>query len=154
MVKTFFSHIQRKGVSTLSTKQKPFKIKAAPIESFDAHALYKLKFSDAAQKIREMDTHQKAAIVFEINLITKSLYNIANRYGNDQYKRDEQITSKQFEEIIRKIKHWETLLYWLFEIDVLMEKHTPDHLAELANEQIQQEIAKWKQKCKEMESYR
>ena len=107
MVKTFFSHIQRKEVLSLPTKQKPFKIKAAPIESFDAHALYKLKFSDAAQKIREMDTHQKAAIVFEINLITKSLYNIANRYGNDHYKRDEQ---------------------------------------------IQQEIAKWKQKC--MESYR
>lgn len=114
-----------------------FKFKAAPIENYDARALYAMKFQDTAHVITRMDTMQKALISSEVQVHLDCLYEQANRFGNPDFGLDEQPSAAQFRGIMGKIKHWETILYWLFEIDVMMEAEDLQRLAVEAEKEIE-----------------
>lgn len=113
-----------------------FNVKAAPIETYDAPALYALKFQDAAKVITRMDTMQKALVSSQAQEYIDSLYSHANRFGNVDYPLDEQPSAAQFRGIMGKIKHWETIMYWLLEIDVMMEAAELERLAEEAEREL------------------
>lgn len=112
-------------------KKVRFHIVAAPLESYTARALYEMKFQDAAKVIARMDTFQKAYISTQAQDVIDCLYEYANRFGNDDYEACDQPSISQFRGIMGKIKHWETIMYWLLEVDVMMEA---DELAKLAVE--------------------
>ena len=129
----------------MGTKKTKFKITAAPIESYTARSLYEMKFHDAARVITRMDSMRKAVISSDVQQYLNSLYENANRFGNENFPLDEQPSMAQFRGIIGKIKHWETIMYWLYEIDILMEAKD---LAELALEaEYEIEEAKAGRRC-------
>lgn len=107
-----------------------------PIEWYDAEKLYKMKFQHTARIISKMDTMQKAKIAAEIQPTLDSLYEMANRYGNPDYEADERIGPAQFQSVMGKIKHWETLLYWLYEIDIMIEEAEIEKLVREAKEEL------------------
>lgn len=123
------------------TPKTKFKFKAAPIESYTAKSLYEMKFQDAAKVIAKMDTMQKAYVASQAQEYLDCLYANANRFGNPDYPIEEQPSIAQFRGIMGKIKHWETIMFWLLEIDIMMQA---DDLALLAYE-AEQEIEKLKQ---------
>lgn len=92
------------------------------VNTVNAEMLYKLQYGDAADMIRKMDTMKKAEVVAEIQPILDSLYAYVHRYGNPDYPAEDQPSVALFQAGMTKIKHWETLLYWLYEIDVLYDE--------------------------------
>jgi hypothetical protein len=67
-----------------------------------------------------MDTIKKAEVAAEIKPILEGIYLQVDTYGNSNFERDEQIGPDLFIMLMGKIKRWETILYWLYEIDILM----------------------------------
>jgi hypothetical protein len=63
---------------------------------------------------------RKAEMAAEIQPILDQLYATADRYGNPDYPLEDQIGPELFMNIMTKIKRWETIIYWLFEIDIMM----------------------------------
>lgn len=92
------------------------------ISTVDAETLYKLQYADAANMVRKMDTMQKAKIAAEIQPILDSLYAYVNRFGNPDYPAEDQPSVALFQAGMTKIKHWETILYWLYEIDIMYDE--------------------------------
>jgi len=112
-------------------KKVRFHVTAAPLESYSARSLYEMKFQDAAKVIARMDTMMKAYVSTQAQEYIDCLYAHANRFGNEDYEACDQPTIAQFRGIMGKIKHWETIMYWLLEVDVMMEA---EELAKLAME--------------------
>lgn len=102
----------------------------------EVERLFNMSFKDCAMYISKMDTIMKAEIAAQIKTILDSLYLQTDRYGNPDYSKDEQIGPDIFVFIMSKIKHWETILYWLFEIDILMEETKIDQLIREAEERL------------------
>jgi hypothetical protein len=96
-------------------------VKAAPLSSYDANRLYRMRFQDTAFIIAKMDTMQKANVAAQIQPVLDSLYATANKWGNEEVEPEDQPTAAQYMGIMGKIKHWETILYWLYEIDIMLE---------------------------------
>jgi len=117
------------NTSKMTGSKSKFKITAAPLDSYTAKSLYEMKFPVAAKVIAQMDTMQKAFISCQAQEHIDCLYEQANRFGNEDYEASEQPTMSQFRGIMGKIKHWEIIIYWLLEIDIMMEAQ---NLAELA----------------------
>lgn len=92
------------------------------ISTVTAETLYKLQYADAANMVRKMDTMQKAEIAAEIHPILDSLYAYVNRFGNPDYPAEDQPSVALFQAGMSKIKHWETILYWLYEIDIMYDE--------------------------------
>lgn len=111
---------------------KGIRIKAMPVEKYTAEMLYKMRFQDTAFVIAKMDTMKKAEIAGEIQPILESLYMKVNAYGNDDVPYEDQPSAAQFMACMTKIKHWETILYWLYEIDIMMGETKVQRLAEKA----------------------
>lgn len=112
-----------------------YKSNAEIAEQYDAERLYRMKFQDTAYVIAKMDTLKKAEVSSDIQYILTSLYEAANRYGNPNIEKEAQPTAEQFRGIMGKIKHWETLLYWLFEIDIMMTESTIQDLIRVAEQE-------------------
>lgn len=110
---------------------------AFDVNGVDAEMLYKMQYADAATVVRKMDTMKKAEVVSEIQPILDSLYAYVHRYGNPDYPAEDQPSVAAFQAGMTKIKHWETLLYWLYEIDIMYDEAM---LAE-AIEEASQEVA-------------
>lgn len=87
----------------------------------EADRLYNLSFDACIEEIHRMDTHVKAEIAHEVKCILAELYNNANRYGNSDLSRDEQIPYGVFMNVMGKIKRYEIILGWLYEIDKAMD---------------------------------
>lgn len=87
----------------------------------EAERLYNLSFDACIEEIHRMDTHVKAEIAFEVKGILTELYGNANRYGNPNLSGDEQIPYAVFMNIMGKIKRYEIVLGWLYEIDKAMD---------------------------------
>jgi len=98
--------------------------------------LFNKSFKDCAEFISQMDTLKKAEVAANIQPILLSLYDMVDKYGNPDYPRDEQIGPDVFIFIMSKIKRWETILYWLYEIDIMMEETSLDTLIHEAEERI------------------
>lgn len=92
------------------------------ISTVNAETLYKLQYADAANLVRRMDTMQKAVIAAEVQPILDSLYVYVNRFGNPDYPAEDQPSVALFQAGMSKIKHWETILYWLYEIDIMYDE--------------------------------
>lgn len=99
--------------------------------------LFALPFKECAKKISTMDTMKKADTAAQIQPILDNLYAQVDRYGNPNYSRDEQIGPEMFIHLMSKIKRWETLLYWLYEIDIMMEETELDKLIEEAHKRYE-----------------
>ena len=120
----------------MAPKKTKFKITAAPIESFTARDIYAMKFPDAAKTIARMDTMRKAYISSEAQSVIDSLYEFANRFGNEDYEACDQPSIAQFRATLGKIKHWEIIMFWLYEIDILMSDHELAKLAAQAEQDL------------------
>lgn len=86
-----------------------------------AEELYNLAFDSCMKEIHRMDTHIKADVAFEVKDILHALYASANRYGNPELSRDEQLSYSAFMNVMSKIKRYEIILGWLYEIDKAMD---------------------------------
>ena len=110
-------------------------------EAFDictvnAETLYSLQYADAAKLVHRMDTMQKARIAAEIQPILDSLYAYVNRFGNPDYPADDQPSVALFQAGMSKIKHWETILYWLYEIDIMYDEAMLVEAIEAAEKEV------------------
>jgi len=88
--------------------------------------LYALSFKNCALTISKMDTFKKAETASKVQTILDNLYQQASRYGDSDLPREEQIGPDIFQYIMQRIKHWEQIMYWLYEIDILMEETNLD----------------------------
>jgi len=125
------------GTGKATGSKAKFHVTAAPLESYTARSLYDMKFQDAAKVITRMDTMMKAYMSTEAQGHLDCLYEYANRFGNDDYEACDQPSISQFRGIMGKIKHWETIMYWLLEIDVLFESVDLQRMAEEAERDIE-----------------
>jgi hypothetical protein len=100
--------------------------------------LFHMQFKDCAAAIGKMDTIKKAEVAAQIQPILDSLYAQADRYGNPDYPKDEQISPDIFIYIMGKIKRWETILYWLYEIDIMMEETKLDEMIREAERRLEE----------------
>lgn len=105
-----------KGELKMGAIYKNFQTKA----STKSETVYNMSFKNCIEYIRKMDTMTKAEVSAEINVTLKELYLQADRYGNEDLEACDRIDTAMFVHIMGVIKKWETLLYWLFEIDILM----------------------------------
>ena len=106
--------------------------------STEAERLYNMTFKGSIEMIKRMDTIKKAQITGEIQPILEELYAQADTYGNDDIEPSERINTELFMVIMGKIKKWETLLYWLFEMDILMCETSLDKLIAEAEERLRE----------------
>lgn len=104
----------------------------------EAERLYNMTFKGSIEAIKGMDTIKKAQIAGEIQPILEELYAQANTYGNTDIEPAERINAETFMAVMGKIKKWETLLYWLFEIDILLCETTLDKLISEAEERLRE----------------
>ena len=84
--------------------------------------LFAMTFKDCAFHISKMDTFKKAEMASKVQIILDSLYQQASKYGDSNLPREEQIGPDIFQYVMQRIKHWEQIMYWLYEIDILMEE--------------------------------
>ena len=94
----------------------------------EIETLFHQSFTECAKSITSMDTLKKADIAAQIEPILTNLYETANKFGNPNFSRDEQISPDVFNLVMGKIKRWETILYWLYEIDILMQETDLDQI--------------------------
>lgn len=106
----------------------------------EAERLYNLSFDACMAEIHAMDTHVKAEIAFEVKDILQTLYTTANRYGNPDLSRDEQISYAVFMNVMSKIKRYEIVLGWLYEIDKAMDLAALDDKIKEAEEKLDEAI--------------
>lgn len=111
----------------------------------EVERIFAMPFKDCALYISKMDTMKKADIAAQIQPILTGLYLQADRYGNPNYGRDEQIGPDIFNHIMGRIKRWETVLYWLYEIDILMEETELDEQVRAAEKKM--EALEWDQEA-------
>ena len=88
--------------------------------STKSERIYAMSFQNCIEYIRKMDTMEKAEVAAEINVTLGELYAQVDTYGNDDYPAEDRIDTAMFVHIMGVIKKWETMLYWLYEIDILM----------------------------------
>lgn len=100
--------------------------------------IFSMQFKDCAQYIAKMDTLKKADIAAQIQPVLDSLYAQTDRYGNPDYPLEDQIGPDIFIYIMGKIKRWETILYWLYEIDIMMEETKLDQLIREAESRLEE----------------
>jgi hypothetical protein len=93
-------------------------------------------FKKCIETIHDMDTFKKADIAAQIQPTLDSLYIQTERYGNPDYDLEDQIGPDIFLYIMSKIKRYENVLYWLYEIDILMGETDIDRLIAEAEERI------------------
>lgn len=105
-----------------------------------AEELYNMPFDYCMNEIHRMDTHVKADIAFEVKDILKELYAAANRYGNPDLTRDEQLPYSAFLNVMSKIKRYEIVLGWLYEIDKAMDLVELDEKIKIAEEKLNEAI--------------
>ena len=105
-----------------------------------AERLYNLAFDACMLEIHRMDTHVKAEIAFEVKDILKELYASANRYGNPELSREEQLSYSAFMNVMSKIKRYEIVLGWLYEIDKAMDLAALDEKIKEAQEKLDEAI--------------
>ena len=103
--------------------------------------LFTLSFKECAKKISQMDTIEKAEIAAQVQPKLDALYLQADKYGNPDYPREEQIGPEIFMHIMSQIKRWETIIYWLYEIDILMGETELDRLIQEAEHRLDNELA-------------
>ncbi|MEG1636099.1 MAG: hypothetical protein RR324_01170 [Cellulosilyticaceae bacterium] len=102
----------------------------------EIEALFSKPFKDCAKYIASMDTMKKADMAAQIQPVLDHLYFEVNKYGNKNYDRDEQISPDAYIYIMGKIKRWETIIYWLYEIDIMMEETNLDKLIHEAENRL------------------
>lgn len=95
-----------------------------------------MSFKFCIETIHKMDTYKKADMAAQIQPILDGLYIQTDRYGNKNFDREDQIGPDIFIYIMGKIKRYENVLYWLYEIDILMGETDIDKLIEEAEERI------------------
>ena len=100
--------------------------------------LFQLPFKECAIYIGNMDTMKKAEVAAEIQPILDSLYATADRYGNKDYPIEDQIGPDMFVHIMGRIKRWETIIYWLFEMDILMGETELDKQVRAAEKKMEE----------------
>ncbi len=93
-------------------------VKPVILKTMNAEQLFEMSFSQAASVITQLTTQQKVIISSEINSRLDFLYNFVQRYGEKGVSRDEEVREVHFIGAVGRIKRWETLLYWLFEMDL------------------------------------
>lgn len=112
--------------------------------------LYHSGFEQCIREIHKMDTIKKSEIAARIEQILLYLNEEANRYGTDgkmarvydesledyRFVRVGAMSSKEFENILNKIKRYETLLYWLYEIDIAYDQSMLEDKIREAREEI------------------
>lgn len=103
----------------------------------EVERIFNMQFKDCAMYIGKMDTMRKAQVAAEIRPIIDSLYMQADRYGNSDYPLEDQIGPDMFIHIMSKIKRWETVLYWLYEIDILMGETELDRMVATAEKKLE-----------------
>lgn len=127
--------------------------KAKDASLFTAEELYKLQFKECADVIKRMDMYTKARISAEINKTLEYQYEAVSVYGQPGIPLAEQMSPKTFELFMSKIKHYETILYWLYEIDIMMNESELDDLIKEAEElQAKVSAASTELQIKEVES--
>lgn len=99
--------------------------------------LFAMGFKDCAQYISKMDTMKKADVAAQIQPVLESLYAQTDRYGNPDYPLEDQIGPDIFIYVMGKIKRWETILYWLYEIDILMNESELDRMIQAAERKLE-----------------
>lgn len=106
-------------------------------EQDEIDRLFHMQFKDCAITISKMDSMKKAVIASKIQPKLDCLYATTERYGNPDYPKDEQIGPAEFTYIMGMIKRWETIIYWLYEIDILMEETKLDELIREAEQRLE-----------------
>ena len=109
-----------------------------PLENeTEARRLYRLGFKDCANTISLKDTEEKAQIASEIQTILDSLYTYVQKYGTEGCFAKDKMEPATFAFVLKKIERWETVLYWIYEVDMLMGETEIDRLIRKAERLFQ-----------------
>lgn len=102
----------------------------------EVERLLGMSFKGSIEMIHKMDTFKKADMAAQIRPMIDELYLQCDRYGNSELPRDEQINVEMFMYLMGKIKRYETILYWLYEIDILIGDTELDRMIKEAEDRI------------------
>lgn len=104
----------------------------------ESEKLYGKSFVDCAREISTLDTFKKAELAAEVQEKLSTLYENANTYDNKDYAMEDRVNASEYMNIMSRIKRWELILYWLFEIDILMQETPLDQIIKDAEHKLEE----------------